>query len=140
MTAALNKVQLIGNLGGDPKSITGKDGQSFITVTLATNESFKQNEEWKSRVEWHQLLMFGKLTKVADYLKKGSQVYIEGILRSNHWTDSDDNNRQSLSIVVNNIQLLSQPKSADETSNKNAERHVAEMREMLQEPSEDVPF
>ena len=140
MTATLNKVQLIGNLGADPKSIAGKDGQSFVTATLATNESFKQNEEWKTRVEWHQLVMFGKITKIAEYLKKGSQVYIEGKLRSNHWTDGDGNSRQSLSIVVNNIQLLGQTKSADETSSKTAKSHMAEMREMLQDTSEDVPF
>ena len=78
MTASLNHVQLIGNLGADPKSITGKNGQSFVTATLATNESFKRNDEWKTRVEWHQLLLFGKLSKVAEYLKKGSQIYLEG--------------------------------------------------------------
>ncbi|HHT9843846.1 TPA: single-stranded DNA-binding protein [Legionella pneumophila] len=140
MTASLNRVTLIGNLGAEPKTITGKDGQSFITATLATNESFKQNDEWKTRVEWHQLVMFGKLTKIAEYLKKGSQVYVEGKLRSNQWTDGDGNTRQSLSIVVSNIQLLGHSKSADEISNKTAESHMAQMREMLQEESEDTPF
>lgn len=140
MTAALNRVTLIGNLGAEPKTITGKDGQSFVTATLATNETFKQNEEWKTRVEWHQLVMFGKLTKVAEYLQKGTQVYVEGKLRSNQWTDGDGKTRQSLSIVVNNIQLLAQPKPADETASKTAESHMAQMREMLQTDSEDVPF
>lgn len=140
MTAALNRVTLIGNLGTEPKTIAGKDGQSFVTATLATNESFKQNDEWKTRVEWHQLVMFGKLTKIAEYLKKGSQVYVEGKLRSNQWTDGDGNTRQSLSIVVNNIQLLSHSKSADETSINTAENHMTQMREMLQEDSEDAPF
>lgn len=140
MTAALNRVTLIGNLGADPNTIAGKDGQSFVTATLATNEAFKQNEEWKTRVEWHQLVMFGKLTKVAEYLQKGSQVYVEGKLRSNQWTDGDGNTRQSLSIVVNNIQLLGQSKSADENSSRTAESHMAQMREMLQQNSEDIPF
>ncbi|ARG97092.1 single-stranded DNA-binding protein [Legionella micdadei] len=140
MTAALNRVQLIGNLGADPKSITGKNGQSFVTATLATNESFKQNDEWKTRVEWHQLILFGKLSKVAEYLKKGSQIYLEGKLRSNQWTDSEGKTNQTLSIVVNHIQLLSQPKSADESSNKTAEHHMAQMREMLQSDSEEIPF
>ncbi|QDP72155.1 single-stranded DNA-binding protein [Legionella israelensis] len=140
MTAALNRVTLIGNLGAYPKTIAGKDGQSFVTAILATNEAFKQNEEWKTRVEWHQLVMFGKLTKVAEYLQKGSQVYVEGKLRSNQWTDGDGNTRQSLSIVVNNIQLLGQSKSADENSSRTAESHMAQMREMLQQNSEDIPF
>ncbi|HHN3503383.1 TPA: single-stranded DNA-binding protein [Legionella pneumophila] len=140
MTASLNKVQLIGNLGADPKTITSQNGQSFVTVTLATNESFKQNDEWKTRVEWHQLVMFGKLTKIVEYLQKGSQVYVEGKLRSNQWTDGDGNTRHSLSIVISNIQLLGQSKPADETANKTAESHMAQMRDMLQADSEDVPF
>lgn len=140
MTASLNRVQLIGNLGADPKSITGKDGQSFVTAALATNESFKHNDEWKTRVEWHQLVLFGKLTKVAEYLNKGAQVYLEGKLRSNQWTDNEGKARQALSIVVSHIQLLSTPKSADESSNKTAEQHMAQMREMLQPDSEEIPF
>ncbi len=140
MTASLNKIQLIGHLGAEPKIIISQNGQSFVTATLATNESFKQNEEWKTRVEWHQLVMFGKLTKVAEYLQKGSQVYVEGKLRSNQWTDGDGNTRQSLRIVVNNIQLLSQSKPADEAADKTAERNMAQMREMLQADSEHVPF
>ena len=140
MTASLNKVQLIGNLGAEPKTITSQNGQSFVTATLATNESFKQNDEWKTRVEWHQLVMFGKLTKVAEYLQKGSQVYVEGKLRSNQWTDGDGNTRQSVSVVVSNIQLFGQSKPADETARKTAESHMAQMREMLQAESEDIPF
>ncbi|HAT1868114.1 TPA: single-stranded DNA-binding protein [Legionella pneumophila] len=140
MTASLNRVQLIGNLGADPKRITGKDGLSFFTATLATNESFKQNDEWQTRVEWHQLVLFGKLTKVAEFLKKGSQVYLEGKLRSNQWTDNEGKARQALSVVVSHIQLLSSPKSTDESSNKTAEQHMAQMREMLQPDSEEIPF
>ncbi|RUQ94642.1 single-stranded DNA-binding protein [Legionella septentrionalis] len=130
----------MGNLGADPKSIAGKDGQSFVTATLATNELFKQNDEWQTRVEWHQLMLFGKLTKVAEYLKKGSQVYLEGKLRSNQWTDNEGKARQALSIIVSHIQLLSPPKSADESSNKTAEQHMTQMREMLQPDSEEIPF
>ena len=140
MTASLNRVQLIGNLGADPKSIAGKDGQSFVTATLATNESFKQNDEWQTRVEWHQLVLFGQLTKVAEYLKKGSHIYLEGKLHSNQWTDNDGKARQALSIVVSHIQLLSPPKPADESSNKTAKQHMAQMREMLQPDSEEIPF
>lgn len=141
MTASLNKVQLIGNLGAEPKVITGKEGQSFVTATLATNESFKQGDEWKTRVEWHQLVFFGKLSKVTEFLHKGSQVFIEGKLRSNSWTDNDGNSRQTISIVVSNIQLLSSGKAnEDKAAISTAESHIAQMREMLQEPSEDVPF
>ncbi|MFO9584318.1 single-stranded DNA-binding protein [Legionella pneumophila serogroup 1] len=140
MSASLNRVQLIGNLGADPKSIIGKDGQSFVTATLATNESFKRNDEWHTRVEWHQLVLFGKLTKVTEYLKKGSKIYLEGKLRSNQWTDNEGKTHQTLSIVVNHIQLLNSPKLADESSSNTAEHHMAQIREMLQPDSEEVLF
>lgn len=91
-------------------------------------------------MEWHQLVLFGKLTKVAEFLKKGSQVYLEGKLRSNQWTDNEGKARQALSVVVSHIQLLSSPKSTDESSNKTAEQHMAQMREMLQPDSEEIPF
>lgn len=141
MTASLNRIQLIGNLGADPKSITSKDGQPFVTATLATNESFKKNDEWQTRVEWHQLVFFGKFTKVAELLQKGSQVFIKGKPRSNPWIDKDGNTRSAISIVVGNIQLLGQSKASDDQPvNNTAESHVVQMREMLQETTEDVQF
>jgi single-strand DNA-binding protein len=140
MTASLNKVQLIGNLGSDPKSISGKDGNLFVTVSLATNEAVKVNGEWQSKVEWHSLIFFGVLTKVTEYLHKGSQIYAEGRLRNGQWTDKEGNNRQSVSIVVSNIQLLGQNKGSDVTDNNLAESHLTQMREMLTVDSEEVPF
>ncbi len=141
MTASLNRVQLIGNIGAEPKTITGKDGQSFVTATLATNESYKQHDEWKTRVEWHQLVFFGKFTKITEYLQKGSQVFVEGKLRSNKWTDNEGNLRQAVSIVVSNIQLLGQAKlTEDHSSSTTAESQLAKMREVLQDESEVVPF
>ena len=140
MTATLNKVQLIGNLGADPKIITGKDNKQFVTASLATNEAIKQNGEWTNRVEWHQLVFFGPITKVTEYLHKGSQIYIDGKLRTNQWKDKDRNNRQNVTIVVNNIQLLGQYHSNDEAQLSTAQSHLAQMREMLTADSEDTPF
>lgn len=141
MTATLNKVQLIGNLGADPKIINGKDNNHFVTASLATNEAVKQNGEWTTRVEWHQLVFFGALTKFTEYLCKGSQIYIDGKLRTNQWKDKDGNNRQSVTIVVNNIQLLGQYHSNDDDAQlSTAQSHLAQMREMLTADSEDVPF
>ena len=117
------------------------DGQSFVTATLATNESFKHNDEWKSRTEWHQLIFFGNQTKVTEFLHKGSQVFIEGKLRTNAWTDVDGNHRQTISIVVSNIQLLGQSKaSEDKQANNTAESHMAQMRDMLHDAPIDTPF
>ncbi|STX50910.1 single-strand DNA-binding protein [Legionella busanensis] len=139
MTAFLNKIQLIGHLGTEPKTITCKSGQSLVTATLATNESFKIKEERHTRVEWHQLVFFGSLTKVTDYLKKGSLVFVEGKLRSNPWTDEDGNNRHSISIVVSNIQCLGQEKANQAPTNV-ADSHIANLRDMLQDNTVDVPF
>ncbi|WP_131782797.1 single-stranded DNA-binding protein [Legionella gresilensis] len=141
MTAFLNRIQLIGHLGTEPKDITSKSGQTFITATLATNESFKIKEEWHTRAEWHQLVFFGILNKVTEYLQKGSLVFIEGKLRSNPWTDEDGNNRHSISIVVSNIQLLGQAKASQKTTAL-AEQHMLTMRKILQEnaPTTNVPF
>ena len=144
MTATLNKVQLIGNIGTEPKSVTTKDGNIFVTTTLATNESVKQNGEWKSMVEWHQLLFFGSMTKVTEHLRKGSQVFVEGKLRSNSWTDAKGITHRTTNIVVSNVQLLGQTKSKQgstaEPSSINAEAHLAQMRDMVENSSEDVPF
>ena len=113
---------------------------SFANATVATNESFKLNDSLQTRVEWHQLVIFGKLLKVAEYLKKGSQIYIEGKLRSNQWKDNEGHPRQSFNIVVSHIQLLGQSKSTAESNNNTAEHHVAQIRDMLQANSEAIPF
>ena len=132
MTASLNRIQLIGNIGAVPKKITGKDGQSFVTVTLATNESFKQGDEWQTSVQWYQLVLFGKQIKIAEYLKRGTLIYADGKLRTNQWQDNDGNNHQNINVIVNNIQLLAQIKFSDEISSQTASEHMAQMREKLQ--------
>jgi len=138
MTAALNKIQLIGNIGADPKAITTKDGSFFVTASLATNESVKRNGKWESMVEWHLLIFFGSMTKITEHLRKGSQIYLEGRLRSNSWTDSAGTN-----IVVTSVQLLGyRTKEAEATDSvsTSAEVHLAQMRDMLEASSEEIPF
>jgi len=144
MTATLNRTQLIGNIGAEPKTITTKGGKIFATASLATNEAFKRNEQWENMVEWHQLIFFGSMIKVVEYLHKGSQVYIEGKLRSNTWTDANGITHRATSIVVSNVQLLGQPKQKtdhqEESGSSNVVEHLAQMREMLETSSEDIPF
>ena len=84
---------------------------------------------------------FGKYTKVTEFLHKGSQVFIEGKLRSNSWNDKDGNTRSATSIVVSNVQLLGQSKTSENPPvNNTAESHMAQMREMLHETTEEIPF
>ena len=144
MTATLNKVQLIGNLGADPKSYTTKEGNTFVTATLATNDAVKRNGEWETIVEWHQLIFFGSMIKITEHLHKGIPIFVEGKLRTNNRTDANGINHRATSIVVSNVQLLGQSKSkqeqASEPASKSAETHLAQMHDMLVENSEEVPF
>ena len=144
MTATLNKVQLIGNIGAEPKSVTTKEGSIFVTASLATNDAVKRNGEWETMVEWHQLIFFGSMTKVTEHFRKGSQVFIEGKLRSNSWTDAKGINHRATSIVVTNVQLLGQTKSKQEQASdpvsKSAEAHLTHMHDMLTDNSEEIPF
>ncbi len=144
MTATLNRTQLIGNIGAEPKLITTKEGKVLVTASLATNEAVKRFDKWENTVIWHQLIFFGSISKVTDQLHKGSQVYIEGKLRSNTWMDAKGATRQTTSIVVSNVQLLGQSKQKseelDETDSLNAETHLAQMREMLETGSDEIPF
>jgi single-strand DNA-binding protein len=118
MTASLNRVQLIGTITAHPKSSINKEGQFFISATLATRESFQQDKEWKTKIDYHHLILFGKLIKIATYLKEGSQIYLEGKLRSNLWIDHEENSRSSSIILVNHIRLLDQLKTTDESTEK----------------------
>lgn len=139
MTATLNKVQLIGNIGAAPKSIKGQDGNHFVTASIAINEAVKQGDEWKSKVEWYQLVFFGSLVKVTEFLHKGSLVYVEGKLRTNQWIDKEGQSRQAISIIVGNLQLLGNAYNAEKGESSNAKEHLSQMRDMLTD-GEETPF
>jgi single-strand DNA-binding protein len=90
--ASLNKVQIIGNLGRDPETRYMPSGDAMTSITVATTESWKDKAsgEKKEQTEWHRITFFGKLAEIAgQYLKKGSQVYVEGSLRTRKYTDKD---------------------------------------------------
>lgn len=100
----VNKVILVGNLGQDPEVRYMPNGGAVANMTLATSESWrdKQTGESKEKTEWHRVVLFGKLAEVAgEYLKKGSQVYIEGALQTRKWTDQGGQERYTTEVVVN---------------------------------------
>lgn len=100
----VNKVILVGNLGQDPEVRYMPSGGAVANITIATSESWrdKQTGEQKEQTEWHRVVLFGKLAEVAgEYLKKGSQVYIEGQLRTRKWTDSSGVEKYTTEVVVN---------------------------------------
>ncbi|PPI87903.1 ssDNA-binding protein [Candidatus Pantoea edessiphila] len=104
MARGINKVILIGNLGQDPEVRYMPNGHAVANITLATSESWrdKNTSEVKEITEWHRVVIFGKLAEVAsEYLRKGSQVYIEGQLRTRKWQDQNAQERYTTEIVVN---------------------------------------
>jgi single-strand DNA-binding protein len=109
MARGINKVILIGNLGADPETRAMPSGTTVANLRIATSESWrdKQTGEQQERTEWHRVALFGRLAEIAgEYLKKGSQVYIEGSLRTRKWQDKQGNERYSTEIVGNELQML----------------------------------
>ena len=109
MARGINKVIIVGNLGGDPETRYMPSGSAVTNLTVATNESWKdkQTGEQKERTEWHKVAMFNRLAEVAaEYLRKGSQVYIEGKLRTRKWQDKDGNDRWTTEVVADEMQML----------------------------------
>ncbi len=105
----INKVILVGNVGADPEIRTLETGVKVARVRLATTERIynRQTQEAKEHTEWHSIVLWRGLADVADkYVRKGSQVYVEGSLRSNEWTDKEGNKRYGIEIVANDMKLL----------------------------------
>ena len=102
----INKVILIGNLGQDPEIRYTSGGMAIATLSLATSESWrdKQTGEQKERTEWHRVVLVGKLAEVAgQYLKKGSQVYVEGKLQTRKWQDQSGQDRYTTEVQVDSF-------------------------------------
>ncbi|ELS4779687.1 single-stranded DNA-binding protein [Salmonella enterica] len=121
----VNKVILVGNLGQDPEVRYMPNGGAVANITLATSESWrdKQTGEMKEQTEWHRVVLFGKLAEVAgEYLRKGSQVYIEGQLRTRKWTDQAGVEKYTTEVVVNvggTMQMLGgRPQNASQLGNQ----------------------
>jgi single-strand DNA-binding protein len=109
MARGVNKVILVGNLGADPETRAMPSGSTVANLRIATSESWrdKTSGEQQERTEWHRVALFGRLAEIAsEYLKKGSQVYIEGSLRTRKWQDKQGNERFSTEIVGNELQML----------------------------------
>ncbi|HYX73589.1 MAG TPA: single-stranded DNA-binding protein [Steroidobacteraceae bacterium] len=109
MARGINKVILIGNLGADPETRAMPSGTTVANLRVATSESWrdKQTGEQQERTEWHRVALFGRLAEIAgEYLRKGSQVYIEGSLRTRKWQDKQGNERYSTEVVGNDLQML----------------------------------
>ena len=109
MARGVNKAIIVGNLGRDPEVRYSASGNAIANVTVATTDSWKdrQSGERQERTEWHRVVFFNRLAEiVAEYLKKGSQVFIEGRIQTRKWEDKDGNERWTTEIVANEMQML----------------------------------
>ena len=109
MARGVNKVILVGNLGKDPEMKYTASGAAIANITIATSESWndKQTGEKQEKTEWHRVVFFRRLAEIAgEYLRKGSQVYIEGKLQTRKWQDQNGQDRYTTEIVANEMQML----------------------------------
>ena len=107
--ASVNKVIIVGNLGRDPETRSFPNGDQVANVTIATTDRYKDKTsgEMKEITEWHRVSFFGRLAEIAgQYLRKGSQVYVEGSLRTRKWTDKDGIEKYSTEIRADSMQML----------------------------------
>jgi len=148
MARGVNKVILIGNLGQDPETRYMPSGSAVTNLRIATTESFKDREtgQQQERTEWHSVAMFGRLAEIAgEYLRKGSQVYIEGRLRTRKWQDKQGQDRYSTEIVADQMQMLGSrgAGAAGGGEPAQAERPAGRSRAPVAQEAElddDIPF
>lgn len=109
MARGLNKVMIMGNLGADPEVRYMPSGGAVTKISVATTDSWKdrQTGERQEKTEWHRITLFNRLGEIAaQYLKKGSRVFVEGSLRTNKWQDPNGNDRYSTDIIASSMQLM----------------------------------
>lgn len=140
----VNKCILVGSLGQDPEVRYTNGGSAIANLSLATSEEWKdkQTGEKKQRTEWHRVVIFGKLAEIAgEYLRKGSQVYIEGQLQTRKWTDKNGVDKYTTEVVVNigGVMQMLGGKSDGQQQNK-PQQAAANNSQPPMDISDDIPF
>lgn len=143
--ASVNKVIILGNVGKDPEVRYMQNGDSVVSVSVATSESWKDKNsgESKENTEWHRVTFYRKLAEVAaNYLRKGSSVYIEGRLETKKWTDKSGVERYTTGIVASEMKMLGKAPEAGER--QAPERHTrpvkAQSAHGFEDMDDDIPF
>lgn len=154
MARGVNKVILVGNCGKDPETRYMPSGGAVTNISVATSESWKdkQTGETKERTEWHNIVFFNRLGEIAgEYLRKGSQIYVEGSLRTRKWQDKSGNDRYTTEIVANEMQMLGSrsgggdsyaPAQSSQSSSKPASQPASKPEPAMVEDGfdDDIPF
>ena len=147
MARGINKVILVGNLGKDPEVRHLESGASVANFPIATTESYKdKNGNRQDQTEWHNIVLWRGLAEIAEkYLKKGSQVYIEGKLRSRSWEDKDGNTRYITEVVGDSMTMLGGGARTNEASSSSSSDMSSSKKEnknpdLSEEKDDDLPF
>lgn len=145
MARGVNKVILIGNTGKDPEVRYMPTGKAVANISIATSEKWKdkQTGEDQERTEWHNLVFFGRVAEiVGEFVKKGQQIYVEGMLRTRKWQDKEGNDRWSTEIVCHNMQLLGNRGSGGgrEQSQESSHPEASAPRDSGEDFDDDIPF
>jgi single-strand DNA-binding protein len=153
LARGINKVILVGNLGADPETRYMPSGKAVTNIRIATSEGWKdkQTGDMQERTEWHRVVLFDKLGEIAaEYLRKGSQCYIEGSLRTRKWQDKEGKDQYSTEIVAREMQMLGSRGGAGGPPEGRAERRpaAASGEERVSAPAaadegpfdDDIPF
>ena len=148
--ASVNRVTIIGNLGKDPETRYAPSGDAVTNITVATTETWKDKATGEKReaTEWHRVVFFGKLAEIAgQYLKKGSQVYLEGKLKTRKWQDKDGADRYTTEINADELKMLGG--KGDGQQSEPQRQQQAPQRQQAQKPAsgggfnefdDDIPF
>jgi single-strand DNA-binding protein len=150
MSRGINKVILVGNLGQDPDCKYMANGKAVTNLRVATSEQWKdkQTGDAQERTEWHSVVVFEKLAEIiSQYARKGTQLYVEGSLRTRKWQDKEGKDRYTTEIVARDIQMLGKS-SGDSTApqNQGPSPHAGTMEENLkrhaltEDPDDSIPF
>ncbi len=138
--ASVNKVILVGGLGKDPEIKFMPNGDAVCNFSIATTESWKDKTGAKQeKTEWHNIVMYRKLAEIAgEYLKKGSQVFIEGKLQTRKWQTKEGQDRYTTEIIADSMQMLNSRNSGQ--SNSQQENNDKQGIEAMEQMEDDIPF
>ena len=144
MARGINKVIIVGNLGADPDSRAMPSGNVVTNISVATSESWNDRDtgEKQEKTEWHRVVFFNRLAEIAaQYLKKGSQVYVEGKLQTRKWEDKEGNERWTTEVVANQMQMLGDRMSNDiSNDNASSSQSSSDNDFSTDEFDDDIPF
>ena len=147
MSGSLNKVMLIGRLGQDPEVRSTQDGRSLCTFSLATSENWndKNTGEKREKTEWHRVVVFneGLVNIIQQYVKKGSNVFIEGQLQTRKWEDKDGIEKYTTEVVLqgfNSTFKMLDSKNSGSSEDFSQDNSIEDVKEFDSEIDDDIPF